>query len=202
MRAFNADASRVFADETKRAASDANMANAVANRAEQQAAVQQRANESHKLELAALRREHAELKRVANGIQLASKENDAAVKRELIVDDVRAKAAAKAAATSAKVANAAARYASETQRKQTALDAKLAKAEERHAEHLAARVSTAVRSYTPKKDIDGRRASMDVDTDGSASEDAGAPMMGGASLMVAAAVAAFGMLAVGVWQIV
>lgn len=153
MRAFNAEAVRVFAEETKRAAADASMTNAVVKRAERQEAVQQRASLlAERVELAALRRENADQERVARSFARASKENDAANKRETIVDELRAKAAARSAARSAKATSAAARIAGEAQRKAVTLDAKLAKAEEARAEHLACRVSAAVKSYTPKRE--------------------------------------------------
>jgi len=121
---------------------------ALHRRAEQQVAVAQRAGaEQDKLELAALRREHAELKQLAKGIESSSKENDAATKRTAMLDATRAKAAA----VSAKVERAAARVAIETRAKAIYLDTKMTQAEERHAEHLAARVATAVQSSTPRK---------------------------------------------------
>jgi len=121
---------------------------ALHRRAEQQVAVAQRAGaEQDKLELAALRREHAELKKVAKGIQSSSKENDAATKRMAMLDATRAKAAA----VSAKVERAAARVVIETRAKAIYLDTKMTQAEERHAEHLAARVAAAVQSSTPRK---------------------------------------------------
>jgi len=148
MRAFNAEASRAYAEETKKYATETSMAKAMARRAEQHEVMQQQASfNADRVELAALRRENAELKRIEKSFENSSKENDAANKREAIVEDVRAKAAA----SSTKVANAAERLANETLHKAAALETKLAKAEERHAEHLACRVSAAVKSYTPKR---------------------------------------------------
>ena len=106
---------------------------ALHRRAEQQVAVAQRAGaEQDKLELAALRREHAELKQLAKGIESSSKENDAATKRMAMLDATRAKAAA----VSAKVERAAARVAIETRAKAIYLDTKMTQAEERHAESV------------------------------------------------------------------
>ena len=148
MRAFNAEASRAYAEETKKYVTEASMAKVMARRAEQHEVMQQQASfNADRVELAALRRENAELKRIEKSFEKSSKENDAANKRESIVEDVRAKAAAR----STKVTNAAERLANETLRKAAALEAKLAKAEERHAEHLACRISAAVKSYTPKR---------------------------------------------------